>query len=264
MNDDTWDMICNLTSLPDWGYDLAASGEKILAKKFGGRVKISKKREFGKVLVKSGLKSPITKNFFKNKSNQVWMSHQDIVYKIPPGFKKIASSDNSKFAIISNEKKKYYGIQFHPEVTHTQNGKKLISNFIFLICKIRRNWSSKDQKIQLIKEVKDQVGSEKVICALSGGVDSSVVAQLLNKAIGKKLYCIFVNTGLLRKNEEVQVVQTFKKRLKMNLIYVNAEKEFLSKLKNVTDPEKKRKIIVIFRKFIILNFIILEIKISSI
>ena len=123
------------------------------------------------------------------------------------------------------------------------NGKKLISNFIFLICKIKRNWSSKDQKIQLIKEVKDQVGSEKVICALSGGVDSSVVAQLLNKAIGKKLYCIFVNTGLLRKNEEVQVVQTFKKRLKMNLIYVNAEKEFLKKLNNVSDPEKKRKII---------------------
>ncbi|MDC6475150.1 glutamine-hydrolyzing GMP synthase, partial [Candidatus Pelagibacter sp.] len=130
-----------------------------------------------------------------------------------------------------------------PEVTHTENGKKLISNFIFLICKIKRNWSSKDQKIQLIKEVKDQVGSEKVICALSGGVDSSVVAQLLNKAIGKKLYCIFVNTGLLRKNEEVQVVKTFKKRLKMNLIYVNAEKEFLKKLHNVSDPEKKRKII---------------------
>jgi GMP synthase (glutamine-hydrolysing) len=119
----------------------------------------------------------------------------------------------------------------------------LISNFIFLICKTKRNWSSKDQKIQLIKQVKNQVRSNKVICALSGGVDSSVVAQLLNKAIGKKLYCIFVNTGLLRKNEEVQVVQTFKKKLKMNLIYVNAEKEFLTKLKNVSDPEKKRKII---------------------
>ena len=119
----------------------------------------------------------------------------------------------------------------------------MISNFIFLICKTKRNWSSKDQKIQLIKQVKNQVRSNKVICALSGGVDSSVVAQLLNKAIGKKLYCIFVNTGLLRKNEEVQVVQTFKKKLKMNLIYVNAEKEFLTKLKNVSDPEKKRKII---------------------
>ena len=139
--------------------------------------------------------------------------------------------------------KKYYGVQFHPEVTHTENGKKLISNFIFLICKIKRNWSSRDQKNQLIKDVRNQVGNNKVICALSGGVDSSVVAQLMNKVIGKKLYCIFVNTGLLRKNEEVQVVQTFKKRLKMNLIYVNAEKEFLKKLKNVSDPEKKRKII---------------------
>jgi len=171
------------------------------------------------------------------------MSHADQVSKLPKNFKVIASSTNSKFAIVENKIKKYYGVQFHPEVTHTENGKKLISNFIFLICKIKRNWSSKDQKNQLIKDVRKQVGNNKVICALSGGVDSSVVAQLLNKAIGKKLYCIFVNTGLLRKNEEVQVVQTFKKRLKMNLIYVNAEKEFLKKLKNVSDPEKKRKII---------------------
>ena len=120
---------------------------------------------------------------------------------------------------------------------------RILSNFIFLICKFKKNWSSKDQKIKLIKEVQNQVGNNKVICALSGGVDSSVVAQLLNKAIGKKLYCIFVNTGLLRKDEEKQVVNTFKKRLKINLIYVNAEKEFLSKLYNVSDPEKKRKII---------------------
>ena len=109
---------------------------------------------------------------------------------------------------------KFFGVQFHPEVTHTENGKKIISNFIFLICKIKKNWSSKDQNIRLIKELKEQVGPNKVICALSGGVDSSVVAQLLNKAIGKKLYCIFVNTGLLRKNEETQVVNTFKKKLK--------------------------------------------------
>jgi GMP synthase (glutamine-hydrolysing) len=119
------------------------------------------------------------------------MSHADQVSKLPKNFKVIASSTNSKFAIVENKLKKFYGIQFHPEVTHTENGKKLISNFIFLICKIKRNWSSKDQKIQLIKEVKDQVGSEKVICALSGGVDSSVVAQLLNKAIGKKAILYF-------------------------------------------------------------------------
>ena len=124
--------------------------------------------------------------------------------------------------IQTNKTKNFFGIQFHPEVTHTENGKKLISNFIFLICKIRRNWSSKDQKLKLIKEVQSQVGTNKVICALSGGVDSSVVTQLLNKAIGKKLYCIFVNTVLLRKNEEIQFIKTFKKRLKINLIYVNA------------------------------------------
>jgi GMP synthase (glutamine-hydrolysing) len=219
-------------------------GHQILSKLNGGRVKQSKHREFGLASINKKKDSLLTKNFFnKQKSKKVWMSHADQVSKLPKNFKVIASSTNSKFAIVENRLKRFYGIQFHPEVTHTENGKKLIGNFIFLICKIKRNWSSKDQKIQLIKEVKDQVGSEKVICALSGGVDSSVVAQLLNKAIGKKLYCIFVNTGLLRKNEEVQVVQTFKKRLKMNLIYVNAEKEFLKKLHNVSDPEKKRKII---------------------
>ena len=219
-------------------------GHQMLSKLNGGKVKQSKHREFGLANIYKKNESLLTKNFFnKQKFKKVWMSHADQVSKLPKNFKVIASSTNSKFAIVENKLKKFYGIQFHPEVTHTENGKKLISNFIFLICKIKRNWSSKDQKIQLIKEVKDQVGSEKVICALSGGVDSSVVAQLLNKAIGKKLYCIFVNTGLLRKNEEVQVVQTFKKRLKMNLIYVNAEKEFLKKLHNVSDPEKKRKII---------------------
>ena len=171
------------------------------------------------------------------------MSHADQVSKLPKNFNVIASSQNSKFAIVENKLKKFYGVQFHPEVTHTENGKKLISNFIFLICKIKRNWSSKDQKIKLINDVRYQVGNNKVICALSGGVDSSVVAQLLNKAIGKRLYCIFVNTGLLRKNEEIQVIKTFKKKLKINLIYVNAEKEFLKKLKNISDPEKKRKII---------------------
>ena len=218
-------------------------GHQILSKLNGGRVKQSKHREFGLANIYKKNDSLLTKNFFNKRLKKVWMSHADQVSKIPNGFKIIASSENSKFAIVENNEKKFYGVQFHPEVTHTENGKKIISNFIFLICKIKRNWSSKDQKIQLIKEVKQQVGSNKVICALSGGVDSSVVAQLLNKAIGKKLYCIFVNTGLLRKNEEIQVVQTFKKRLKINLIYVDAGKEFLKKLKNVSDPEKKRKII---------------------
>ena len=219
-------------------------GHQILSKLNGGKVKKSKHREFGLANIVKKKESILIKNFFNNKKLvKVWMSHADQVSKLPKKFNVVASSQNSKFAIIENKEKKFYGVQFHPEVTHTENGKKIISNFIFLICRIKRNWSSKDQKNKLIKDVKYQVGKNKVICALSGGVDSSVVAQLLNKAIGKKLYCIFVNTGLLRKNEEKKVVETFKKRLKINLIYVNAEKEFIKKLTNVSDPEKKRKII---------------------
>ncbi len=218
-------------------------GHQILSKFNDGKVKQSKHREFGLTNIHKKNNSLLIKNFFNKKTKKVWMSHADQVTKLPKNFRVIASSENSKFAIVENKIKNFFGVQFHPEVTHTENGKKIISNFIFFICKIKRNWSSKDQKKKLIKEVKQQVGTDKVICALSGGVDSSVVAQLLNKAIGKKLYCIFVNTGLLRKHEETQVVKTFKRKLKINLIYVNAEKEFLRKLKNVSDPEKKRKII---------------------
>ena len=219
-------------------------GHQMLSKLNGGRVKQSKHREFGLANILKINDSLLIKNFFNNKKSiKVWMSHADQVSKLPKNFKTVASSQNSKFAIIENKLKNFYGVQFHPEVTHTENGKILIKNFIFSICAVKKNWSSKDQKMKLIKEVRNQVGNNKVICALSGGVDSSVVAQLLNKAIGKKLYCIFVNTGLLRKNEEIQVVKTFKKRLKINLIYVNAEKEFINKLRNISDPEKKRKII---------------------
>ncbi len=219
-------------------------GHQILSKLNGGKVKNSKHREFGLANIYKKKESDLTKNLFKKKKTiKVWMSHADQVSKLPQNFNVVASSKNSKFAIIENKTKKFYGVQFHPEVTHTENGKKIISNFIFNICSMKKNWSSKDQRQKLIKDVRYQVGNKKVICALSGGVDSSVVAQLLNKAIGKKLYCIFVNTGLLRKNEEKQVIKTFKKKLKINLIHVNAEKEFLKKLRNVSDPERKRKII---------------------
>ena len=135
-------------------------GHQILAKKFGGKVKISKTREFGHAIVRSKLNSPITRNFFNKKNNSVWMSHQDIVYKIPTGFKKIASSSNSKFAIIANEKKKYYGIQFHPEVSHTANGKILIKNFVSNICKIRKTWDLKRQKEILISDIRKKVKKE--------------------------------------------------------------------------------------------------------
>ena len=219
-------------------------GHQILSKLLGGKVKKSKHREFGLATISKVSNSILTKNFFnKNNRSDVWMSHADQVSKMPKNFKIIASTKNSKLTIIENIKENFYGVQFHPEVTHTNKGKILLRNFVFLICKIKKNWSSKDQKLKLINEIKEQVGDNKVICGLSGGVDSSVVAQLLSKAIGKNLTCIFVNNGLLRKNEEIQVVNTFKKKLKINLIYVNAEKEFIRKLTNVSDPEKKRKII---------------------
>jgi len=219
-------------------------GHQILSKLLGGKVKKSKHREFGLATISKVSNSILTKNFFnKNNRSDVWMSHADQVSKMPKNFKIIASTKNSKLTIIENIKENFYGVQFHPEVTHTNKGNILLRNFVFLICKIKKNWSSRDQKLKLINEIKEQVGNNKVICGLSGGVDSSVVAQLLSKAIGKNLTCIFVNNGLLRKNEETQVVNTFKKKLKMNLIYVNAEKEFIRKLTNVSDPEKKRKII---------------------
>ena len=219
-------------------------GHQIISKELGGKVKQSKFREFGLVNIKKNKESVLTRNFFnKDGKNNVWMSHSDQVTKLPKNFEKVASSTNSKFCIIQNKYKKFYGIQFHPEVTHTHNGIKLIKNFLFSICKSKKNWSSKKQKEKIIEEIKTQVGHSKVICALSGGVDSSVVAKIIHKAIGKNLTCIFVNTGLLRKNEEIQVIKTFKQKLKIKLIYVNAKNLFIKKLKKVNDPEKKRKII---------------------
>ena len=219
-------------------------GHQIISKELGGKVKQSKIREFGLVNIKKNKDSILTKGFFnKNGKSNVWMSHSDQVIKLPKDFEKVASSTNSKFCIIQNKYRKFYGIQFHPEVTHTYNGIKLIKNFLFSICKSKKNWSSKKQKEKIINDIKKQVGNSKVICALSGGVDSSVVAKIIHKAIGKNLICIFVNTGLLRKNEEIQVIKTFKQKLKIRLIYVNAKDLFIKKLKKVNDPEKKRKII---------------------
>jgi GMP synthase (glutamine-hydrolysing) len=219
-------------------------GHQVLSKELGGKVKKFDNREFGLTEIKKVNNSLLTKNFFsRNNKNYVWMSHADQVSKMPKNFKVIASSKKSKLTIIEDYENKFFGVQFHPEVTHTNKGKILLSNFVFLICKMKKNWSLKNQKLRLINEIKKQVGKNKVICGLSGGVDSSVVAKLLSNAIGKNLICIFVNNGLLRKNEEIQVINTFKKKFKMNLVYVNAENEFINKLKNISDPEKKRKII---------------------
>ena len=218
-------------------------GLQLIAKLFGGKIKSSKKnREFGRAFLYQKKKSLLTKNFFNSKK-AVWMSHEDAVVKIPRKFKIIASTKNSKLTIIENTKKKIYGVQFHPEITHTDNGKQIFKNFLFEICKIKKKWNITLQKKNIINDIKKTVKKDKVICALSGGVDSSVVALLINKAIKKNLICIMVDTGLMRKNEFKYTYKIFKKKYRLNVKLIDASKIFLSKLKNVSNPEKKRKII---------------------
>ena len=218
-------------------------GLQLIAKLFGGKIKPSKKkREFGRAYLFKKKSSLLTKNFF-NLKRAVWMSHEDAVVKLPKNFKIIASTKDSKLTIIENTKNKIYGVQFHPEVTHTDNGKQIFKNFLFSICKIKTKWNIISQKKRLINEIKKSVKKDKVICALSGGVDSSVVALLINKAIKKNLICIMVDTGLMRKNEFNYSYKIFKKKYKLNVKLINASELFLKKLKKVTNPEKKRKII---------------------
>ncbi|MDA7606514.1 glutamine-hydrolyzing GMP synthase [Pelagibacteraceae bacterium] len=219
-------------------------GLQLIAKHFKGKVRSNvKKREFGRAILLKSKESLLTKGFFyKNKCN-VWMSHQDSVYHLPKGFTKIASTKTSLMTIIENKKKNIYGIQFHPEVTHTENGNIIFKNFIFNICKAKKEWRLDSEKSRIIKEIKNIVKKDSVICALSGGVDSSVVALLIHKAIGKKLKCIMVDTGLMRKDEFKSTYLTFKKKYKLNVKIINASQAYFKKLKNVVDPEKKRKII---------------------
>ena len=221
-------------------------GLQLIAKLFGGKIKSSnKKREFGRAILFEKKPSLLTKNFL-NIRKSVWMSHEDAVIKLPKKFKTIASTIDSKFTIIENSPDKIYGVQFHPEVTHTENGNQIFKNFLYSICKIKKNWSVKSQKIRLIKEIKKTVKKDRVICALSGGVDSSVVALLINKAIKKNLICVMVDTGLMRKNEFNYTYRIFKNKYKLNVKLINASKLFLHKLKNISDPEKKEKLLEIF------------------
>ena len=218
-------------------------GLQLIAKIFGGKIKPSKKRrEFGRAYLFKKKDSLLIKTYLNSKKT-VWMSHEDAVVTLPKNFRKIASTKDSKLTIIENQKKKIYGVQFHPEVTHTENGKIIIKNFLFLICKIKKIWNASSQKKRLIYEIKDKVKKDKVLCALSGGVDSSVVALLINKAIQKNLICIMVDTGLMRKNEFEYTYKLFKKRYKLNVKLVDASKLFFDKLKNISNPEKKRKVI---------------------
>ena len=218
-------------------------GLQLIAKLFGGKIKSSKKRrEFGRTLIFDKKKSLLTKNFFKAKQ-YVWMSHEDAVIKLPKNFKSIAYTKDSRLTAIENSKEKIYGVQFHPEVTHTDNGKQIFKNFLFSICNIKKKWNIASQKNRLIQSVKSEVGNDKVICALSGGVDSSVVALLINKAIKKNLICIMVDTGLMRKDEFKYTFKIFKNKYKLNVKLIDASNIFFRKLKKINNPEKKRKII---------------------
>ena len=219
-------------------------GEQTMCEQMGGKVEKSDEREFGRAFIDIKVSSPLFDGFWDvGTKHQVWMSHGDRIDAIPDGFEVIATSGNAPFAAIANEEKKFYGVQFHPEVVHTLHGEKLLANFVKNIVGCSCDWTMASFRETEIAKIRKQVGDDKVICGLSGGVDSSVVAVLLHEAIGDQLTCVFVDHGLMRSNEADQVLDLFREHYHINLVHVNAEELFLGKLDGVDDPEKKRKII---------------------
>ncbi|MDN5102884.1 glutamine-hydrolyzing GMP synthase [Aliarcobacter butzleri] len=215
-------------------------GMQLISQHFGGSVIPASHHEYGKAKLQFEVENPIFKD--TQDGQIVWMSHGDRVENIPAGFEKIATSENSPFAAIADINRNIYAFQFHPEVYHSQEGSKLLKNFAKHICGCESTWNMGSFAKEQIKQIQDKVGNKKVLCAVSGGVDSSVVATLLAEAIGDQVIPVFVDNGLLRANEREQVETMFKSR-GVNLITVDASETFLSKLAGVTDPEKKRKII---------------------
>ena len=216
-------------------------GMQLMTHCLGGNVKTASTREYGETLVNLDNTSLLFKGF--ENTNTFLMSHTDYVEKIPDNFKKIAYTSVCPNAAMENCEKKLYGIQFHPEVNNSVNGTQVIKNFLYNICGCQGDWVMSSFTEDMIQTLKQKIGDKKALCALSGGVDSSVAAVLLSKAIGKNLTCIFVDHGLLRKNEGDEVEEIFTKNYDLNFIRVNAKERFLNKLSDVTDPEKKRKII---------------------
>ncbi|MBL8415646.1 MAG: glutamine-hydrolyzing GMP synthase [Propionivibrio sp.] len=224
-------------------------GMQTMAQQLGGLVESSGKREFGYAEIRARGHSELFRGV-QDRTNDaghglldVWMSHGDKVTQLPAGFKVIASNEACPIAAMADESRKFYAVQFHPEVTHTLKGKEIIAHFVHKICGCGRDWNMPDYVNEAIEKVCAQVGSEEVILGLSGGVDSSVVAALLHRAIGKQLTCVFVDNGLLRLNEAEQVLQTFASNLGVKVIHVDASEQFMGHLKGVSDPEAKRKII---------------------
>ncbi|MFA7293260.1 MAG: glutamine-hydrolyzing GMP synthase [Rhodocyclaceae bacterium] len=224
-------------------------GMQTMAQQLGGKVESSGKREFGYAEIRARGHSELFKGI-QDRSNDeghglldVWMSHGDKVTDLPSGFKVIASSASCPIAAMADEARKFYAVQFHPEVTHTIKGKEMFARFVHEICGCGHDWNMPDYVNEAIEKVRAQVGKEEVILGLSGGVDSSVVAALLHRAIGDQLTCVFVDNGLLRLNEAEQVMQTFSRNLGVKVIHVDATEQFMGQLKGVSDPEQKRKII---------------------
>ncbi|BAL24161.1 glutamine-hydrolyzing GMP synthase [Azoarcus sp. KH32C] len=224
-------------------------GMQTMAQQLGGKVESSGKREFGYAEIRARGHSELFRGIQDRTNDEghglldVWMSHGDKVTEMPPGFKVIASNESCPIAAIADEARKFYAVQFHPEVTHTIQGREMIARFVHEICGCGHDWNMPDYVSEAIEKVRAQVGKEEVILGLSGGVDSSVVAALLHRAIGDQLTCVFVDNGLLRLNEAEQVMQTFARNLGVKVIHVDATEQFMGHLKGVSDPEAKRKII---------------------
>lgn len=216
-------------------------GLQLMAKTMGGKVEHNGISEYGKTALNVKNNSLIMDDL--PKKQQVWMSHRDCVTIAPEGFKITATTKTSKVAVMENENERLFGVQFHPEVIHTPFGKEILKNFLYKSCGCKPEWTTKSVIEQSIEKIKEEVGGGRAICALSGGVDSSVAALLVHEAIGDKLTCVFVDHGMLRSGEAEKVVETFDKHFHINLIHVKAEERFLSKLIGITDPEKKRVII---------------------
>ena len=232
---------------PSWVYERGLPvlgicyGMQAMAHQLGGRVAPAAKREYGHAVLHQNSTSEALFADLPT-SMPVWMSHGDQIVEPPPGFKSLAYTDNSPVAVLGDGGNRY-GIQFHPEVVHTPQGRALLENFLYKICGLKGLWTPGNFVSQAIADIRAQVGDGKVICALSGGVDSSVAATLVHRAVGDQLTCIFVNNGLLRREEPERVLRTFEKYMKVNLVYEDATEDFLSGLKGVIDPERKRKII---------------------
>ena len=216
-------------------------GAQLMAHLLGGTVQQSDAREYGNTMVHVETDSPVF--FGAQQENICWMSHTDYISKAPEGFRVIAQTEGCPVAAMENQEKKLYAFQFHPEVEHSREGNFYLKNFLYAVCGCKGDWVMSSFVKDTTQSLKEKIGDKKVLCALSGGVDSSVAALLVHKAVGKQLTCIFVDHGLLRKDEGDQVETVFRKQFDMNLIRVNAKDRFLSKLAGVSEPEKKRKII---------------------